>query len=61
MNKRKDENRARARMVLDTAMADYIEAARAAGHDDDGIADEIGDSLCDASNREIILQSTVIN
>ncbi len=51
---------ANARIVLNDAMGQFIQAAEKVGKGAQEIAEDVNDSLCDASNREIMFANTDI-
>lgn len=55
MSQTKDEAYANARMALNSAMTDFIEAALEIGKLESSIASDISDSAFDASDQTILL------
>ena len=52
--------RADAMSKMESAIQDFITAAREFGDDNQEIADCVADRLCDASDREIIIEDTAL-
>lgn len=60
-----DEAQKYARMAdaasqIESAIDNFIRAARDLGDDNQEIADTVADRLCDASDRDIIIEDTTI-